>query len=165
MKEQNQKERILILGASGFLGTTIYRELCGYFKTFGTYYTPKSEYKKNQHFIQFDHTEDDVIEILNAVKPTVIISTLRGNFNTQVIQHQHIIEYILNYNSKLIFLSSANVFDAYSKFPSYENEKTLSNSVYGHFKIKIENMLMKLPKKNWSILRLPMVFGPQSPSL
>jgi len=64
-----------------------------------------------------------------------------------------------------MFLSSANVFDAYSKYPSYEQDKTLSNSVYGHLKIKIENMLLRLPKKQIAILRLPMVFGPQSPRI
>ncbi len=51
---------------------------------------------------------------------------------------------------KFIFLSSANVFDAYSKYPSYEHDKTLSHSIYGHFKIKIENMLLRLPKKSSS---------------
>ncbi|MCB0470075.1 MAG: sugar nucleotide-binding protein, partial [Flavobacteriaceae bacterium] len=77
--------------------------------------------------------------------------------------HQHLVEYIANHNCKVLFLSSANVFDAYSKFPSYEFDKTYSNSVYGHFKIKIENMLLKLPKQKWAIIRLPMVFGPSSP--
>ena len=49
--------------------------------------------------------------------------------------------------------------------PSYEQDKTLSNSIYGHFKIKIENMLLRLPKKKVAIIRLPMVFGPQSPRI
>ena len=44
-----------------------------------------------------------------------------------------------------------------------EFDKTLSHSVYGHFKIKIENMLLRLPKKHVVIARLPMVFGVSSP--
>lgn len=163
MKEKTGKERILILGASGFLGNAIYKELCGYFKTFGTYFTPKNEFVKNKQFTHYNHTEDDIFEILNWIKPTIVISALRGDFNTQVLAHQHLVEYIANHNCKVLFLSSANVFDAYSKFPSYEFDKTYSNSVYGHFKIKIENMLMKLPKQKWAIIRLPMVFGPSSP--
>ena len=80
--------------------------------------------------------------------------------------HQHLIEYADLSRSKLIFLSSANVFDAYSKYPSYEYDKTLSESIYGRFKIKIENMLMqRLPKRQYAILRLPMVFGAQSPRI
>ena len=75
------------------------------------------------------------------------------------------VEYVANHNCKLLFISSANVFDAYSQFPSYEFDKTLSHSMYGHFKIKIENMLLRLPKQKIAILRLPMVFGAQSPRI
>jgi len=163
MPQIKQKARILILGASGFIGNAIYKELCSYFRTFGTYNTNNKGLENNQHFFQYNIEEDDVFEILNTIKPTVIISSLRGDFSAQIIAHQHISEYILQNKARLIFLSSANVFDAYSKFPSYEYDKTLSNSVYGHFKIKIENMLLRLPKMKIVILRLPMVFGAFSP--
>lgn len=163
MTERERKHRILILGASGFIGNAIYKELCSYFKTFGTYNTPKREFEKNKHFFQYQLEDDDVVEILKAVKPTIIISALRGDFSAQFIAHTHIVEYIKTSKIKLIFLSSANVFDAYSKYPSYETDKTLSNSIYGHFKIKIENMLLRLPKRHVVIIRLPMVFGAQSP--
>lgn len=163
MPQIKQKARILILGASGFIGNAIYKELCSYYRTFGTYNTNNKALENNQHFFQYNIEEDDVFEILNTIKPTVIISSLRGDFSAQIIAHQHISEYILQNKVRLIFLSSANVFDAYSKFPSYEYDKTLSNSVYGHFKIKIENMLLRLPKMKIAILRLPMVFGAFSP--
>jgi len=163
--EKEIKHRILILGASGFLGGALYKELCSYFKTFGTYHTDNASFNKNNHFFQYNLEEDDVFEILDVVKPTIIISALRGDFSAQVIVHKHLSEYIISNNSKLIYLSSANVFDAYSKYPSYEHDKTLSNSIYGHFKIKIENMLLRLPKKKTVIIRLPMVFGAQSPRL
>lgn len=163
MSQIKQKSRILILGASGFIGNALYKELCSYFRTFGTYNTNNKAFEKNQHFFQYNIEEDDIFEILKAVKPTVIISALRGDFASQIVAHQHIAEYLMQTKSRLIFLSSANVFDAYSKFPSYEQDKTLSNSVYGHFKIKIENMLLRLPKMKVVIVRLPMVFGALSP--
>jgi len=165
MKKKESKHRILIVGASGFLGNAIYRELCSYFRTFGTYKTHVNEFEKNAHFFQYDIEEDDIFEILDIVKPSIIISALRGDFSSQLIAHSHLLDYIKNTKSKLLFLSSANVFDAYSKYPSYENDKTLSNSIYGHFKIKIENMLLRMPKKQVAILRLPMVFGVQSPRI
>lgn len=162
MKRDNKK-RILILGASGFIGNAIYKELCSYFRTFGSYFTNSNTFKNNHQFFHYNHEEDDIFEILEALKPNVIISSLRGNFTSQIIAHQHIIEYVKEHKSKIIFLSSANVFDAYSKFPSYENDKTLSESIFGRFKIKIENAIMRLPKSKWAIIRLPMVFGSKSP--
>ena len=162
-KAKDSKHRILILGASGFLGNAIYKELCSYFKTYGTYCTSNKTFEKNHHFFQYNFEEDDIYEILDIVKPSIIISALRGDFSKQVLLHQHITEYVFLKKIKLFFLSSANVFDAYSKYPSYETDKTYSNSIYGHFKIKIENMLLRLPKSQAAIIRLPMVFGNQSP--
>ncbi|MEZ4792350.1 MAG: sugar nucleotide-binding protein [Gelidibacter sp.] len=163
MLTPENKHRILILGASGFLGNALYKELCSYFKTFGTYCKPNAVLEKNKHFFQYNVEEDDVFEILKIVKPSIVISALRGDFHAQTIAHQHVTEYIKLHTCKIIFLSSANVFDGYSKFPSYEDDKTLSESIYGHFKIKIENMLLRLPKQQSMIVRLPMVFGSQSP--
>ncbi len=159
-----KKHRILILGVSGFLGGVIYRELHPYFQTFGTYKTSKSILEKNTHFHQYDFEEDDVFRILNLVEPTIIVSSLRGNFSAQLTAHKHLYEYVSQKKEcKLLFLSSANVFDAYSKFPSYENDTTLSNSVFGHFKIRLEQLFLKLPAKKVAIIRLPMVFGQHSP--
>ena len=159
-----KKHRVLILGVSGFLGGVIYRELHPYFQTFGTYKTSKSILEKNTHFHQYDFEEDDIFRILNLVEPTIIVSSLRGNFSAQLTAHKHLYEYVSQKKEcKLLFLSSANVFDAYSKFPSYENDTTLSNSVFGHFKIRLEQLFLKLPAKKVAIIRLPMVFGQQSP--
>ncbi len=163
--QEGQKQRIVILGASGFIGNAIYKELCSYFKTFGSYHTKSKEFKNNQQFFHYDHEQDDIYDILEVLKPNVIVSALRGNFATQVLAHQHIIEYVKTNKCKLIFLSSANVFDAYSKYPSYERDKTLSESIYGRFKIKIENAIMRLPKRKWAIIRLPMVLGAKSPRI
>ena len=159
-----KKHRILILGVSGFLGGAIYKELHPYFQTFGTFRTWSVAHEKNTHFYQYDFEKDDIFEILNLVKPTIIISSLRGDFSAQLTAHKHLYEYInQKIDCKMIFLSSANVFDAYSKFPSYENDTTLSNSIYGHFKIRLEQLFLKLPINKVAIIRLPMVFGAQSP--
>jgi len=165
MKPISNKHRILILGASGFIGGAIYKELCSYFLTYGTYCNDHNGLSKNKHFFQYNVEEDDVFEILELIQPTIVISALRGEFSAQVTAHKHLAEYLKQTTSKLIFLSSAVVFDAYSKYPSYENDTTLSNSIYGHFKIKIENMFSKLPKRQIAILRLPMVFGSGSPRI
>ncbi|MEP2237069.1 MAG: sugar nucleotide-binding protein [Maribacter sp.] len=156
-------KKILILGGSGFIGNAIYKELCNYFDTYGTYCHAANTFSANKQFIHYNLEEDDIVEVLEEVKPQVIVSALRGNFAALVIAHNHIAEYIIKEDCKIYFISSANVFDAYSKYPSYEMDKTLSESVYGRLKIKIENMLLRLPKNKMAILRVPMVFGNGSP--
>ena len=162
---QEEGKKILILGASGFIGNALYKELCNYYDTYGTYFSSRNGYTSNQQFFQYDMQEDDIFQLLEDIRPNIIISALRGDFGAQIQAHQHITEYVAKHNCKIFFFSSANVFDAYSKYPSYEYEKTLSESIYGRLKIKIENMLLRLPKKKAAILRVPMVFGNTSPRI
>jgi dTDP-4-dehydrorhamnose reductase len=158
-------EKILILGASGFIGNALYKELCSYFNTFGTYHSERLPFSKNKKFYEYDLESEDVRILLENLKPTVIISAVRGNFDAQVNAHFAIIDYLMKNDCRLIFLSSANVFDAFTNYPSYEYDKTLSQSVYGRFKIKIENALLRLPNHKYVIVRLPMVFGANSPRI
>ena len=136
-----------------------------YYDTYGTYHTGRI-YSDNKHFIKFDLEQDDVSELLKRLKPSIVISALRGPFSDQLEAHQLMVEYAAASGCKLVFLSSANVFDAFSHYPSYENDKTLSESIYGKLKIRCETALMRnLPEKQYAIIRLPMVFGIQSPRL
>ncbi|MFD2562122.1 sugar nucleotide-binding protein [Aquimarina rubra] len=156
-------KKILIIGASGFIGNALYKELNSYFDTYGTYHTDNPFYEKNQKFFQYDMELEDISILLDNLKPTIIVSAIRGNFNAQLDAHQRIINWLKKNTSKLIFLSSANVFDTFSNYPSYEYDKTLSNSVYGRLKIKIENALMRLPTHKYVIARIPMIFGASTP--
>ena len=157
-----KKKKILILGASGFIGGAIYKELCNYFDTYGTYFS-NSFFEGNGQYLKYDLDEDDIFEVLEKVQPDIVISSLRGNFSGQIQAHLHLMEYLSKKNCCLYFLSSANVFDAYSKYPSYEFDKTLSESIYGKLKIRIENMMLRMPEEKIGILRVPMVFGNTSP--
>jgi len=159
-----KKKKILILGGSGFIGHAIYKELCNYFDTYGTYCTNTS-FASNGQYLKYDLNEDDIFKVLEKVRPDIIVSALRGNFSGQIQAHLHLMEYLSKNNSCLYFLSSANVFDAYSKYPSYEFDKTLSQSIYGKLKIRIENMMLRMPEDKVGILRVPMVFGNSSPRL
>jgi len=164
-KKDRSNKKVLILGGSGFLGNAIYKELCNYYNTFATYCTARRAFEGNQQFLKYDMQEDDIVQLLEQVRPNIIISALRGSFAAQIQAHRHMMEYLIKNDCTLFFLSSANVFDAYSKFPSYEHDKTLSQSIYGRLKIKIENMLLRLPKNKMAILRIPMVFGNTSPRI
>jgi len=153
---------ILILGGSGYIGNTLYKELAPYYNTFATYNSSKY-FTKNKHFFPLNIEEDSPQVILREVQPKLIISSLRGDFNAQLETHSFLTDYIRNKNCRILFLSSANVFDSFLHYPSYEYDKTLSESIYGRFKIKIENQLMRLATGKYTIARLPMIFGLNAP--
>jgi dTDP-4-dehydrorhamnose reductase len=158
-----QQERVIILGGSGFLGYALYKELCPYFDTYATFHTGRHSFNNNQKFRHFSLVEESVYPLLEEIAPTVIISALRGDFKAQIRAHEEIAHYVQIHRCTVYFLSTANVFDAYSRYPSYEGDQTLSQSKFGHLKIKIENILKKLPSDKFGILRVPMVFGSSSP--
>ena len=90
----DQKHRIFILGASGFLGHAIYKELAPYFKTYGTYFSSESRFESNSHFFYFDVEQDDITAFLKDIRPTVIISAIKGPFASQIVAHRHVFEYL-----------------------------------------------------------------------
>ena len=157
-------KRLLIIGGSGFIGYSLYKELSPYFNTYATYNSNK-RFEENQQFIHFDFTQGEIHNLLKKIQPKLIISAVRGPFESQIQLHQDLIEHIKLFNCRLLFLSSSNVFDAFHHYPSYEFDKTLSESVYGRLKIKIENAIMRLPPTQYVIARLPMVFGLQAPRI
>ena len=163
---QKQKNSILILGASGYTGNAIYRELCSYFETYGTYYSAHELYDNNKAFFGYDVANDDITNILQQIKPTVIISALRGNFKAQYHAHKQVCKYINSVSQcRLLFLSSVNVFDGNTDLPSYEDTRPRAVSEYGRFKASVEKLLFEKIKHQVSILRLPIVLGAYSPRI
>ena len=158
--------RILILGASGFIGRSIYLELQSYFDVYGTYCTNDEEYLENNAYFKYCLEEDNLDNILQKVKPAIIISSLRGDSELQLAAHRQLCHYVNdNHYARIIYLSSVNVFDGKFKLPSYENDKPLAESEYGRFKISVERLLLRNIPAQTVILRLPMVLGFHSPRI
>lgn len=162
---KSKKQRILILGVSGFLGNHLYRELNPFFDVYGSYRTTTNYLENHRQFFQWDASEEIPDYFLSQVKPDVIIAAFRADTMVLIESHACIIRYLNQFQKKLIFISSSNVFDAFSNFPSYEYDKTLSSSAFGKFQIKIENSLLRLPNHLYNIVRLPMIFGYDSPRI
>jgi dTDP-4-dehydrorhamnose reductase len=158
--------KILILGASGFIGNMLYKELLPYFDVYGTYHSLNLEFDDNKIMFQFNMESDDINSILNKVKPNYIISSLRGEFENQLKVHQELLNYTLaTIDCKLIYISTVHVFDAKGKFPAYENDSLLANSEYGKYKANQEKAISKLPSSKYVIVRLPLVLGVNSPRI
>ena len=157
-------KRVLLFGGSGFLGRALFKELHPYMDVYGTYCS-QTHFANNKRYTHYDYREDSPLKILRRIKPDVIISCLRGDADDQFVAHDMIIDFASKHEAKLIFLSSANVFDGFWHYPSYEHDKTYSESTYGLLKIKIENKVMRMPPFSWAIARLPMVFGINTPRI
>lgn len=160
------KTKILILGGSGFIGHHIFMELQSYFEVYGTYCNAVAEFSENNVFVRYCSEEDNLLALLEKIQPTHIISALHGDYKSQFIAHKQVCEYIhKNHYSKLLFLSSAHVFDGKYALPSYENDKPLAESRFGKYKIAVERLLLEQIPAQTSILRLPMVLGLHSPRI
>ena len=158
--------RILILGASGFIGNKLYKELLPYFDVYGTFKSPNKEFEENTIMFHFDMNKNTIEAILTEVQPNFIISTIKGNYKSQLSLHQELLNYVLAaIDCKLLYLSSFSVFDAKGKFPSYEEDLVSSNTLAGKYKIKQEKAIKKLPSSKYVILRLPIVLGVNSPTI
>lgn len=160
-------DRILILGASGFAGQAISRQLRNTYSVFGTYHSRKDKFEGSTGMFPLDVGDPDELEkILEQTRPQVIISSLRGDFGLQLTLHRKTAEYIAGIpNGKFIFLSTANVFDNQPSAPHYEQDETDAQSEYGKFKIACETMLRDILKEKCIILRVPQIWGYNCPRL
>ncbi len=151
--------RILVLGASGFIGYALYKELLSYYDVYGTYATQEGNFKDNQVFYHYEVEKGGLDAILAEVQPNIIISSLRGDFGAQLKAHQLLVSYCFATHSRLLLLSSVNVFDGLGTYPSYENDTPKAESKYGLFKIALEKIVEELPQEQHALLRLPLVLG------
>lgn len=157
---------VLILGASGTVGAAVFRQLscCGDMKVFGTYFSSAQE--NTPSMIRFSaEFPEDICSVLEQVRPDIVISSLRGDFEKQLITHEITAKYLMDNNGKLLYLSTANVFDGSFDRPHYESDTRISCSDYGQFKIRCEDMLRDIMGEGAAVLRLPFVWGRNSPRL
>lgn len=157
---------ILILGAGGTVGAAVFRQLsrCEDMRVFGTYFSAKGE--KEPSMIQFSvEFPDDLCALLKQVQPDVVVSSLRGDFEKQLKTHEIAAKYLADNNGKMLFISTANVFDGCLDRPHYETDKPASVSDYGQFKIRCEKLLRDIMGDRAAVLRPPFVWGRSSPRL
>jgi len=153
--------RVIVIGASSFIGFNFYKYIKQKkIKTIGTYY----KNPKKKELVKFDITKDkiesiiknisekDIFIIFSAMSDPSRISNDKGNaYKINCLSTIKLIKQINKFNSKIIFMSSVEVFDG-KKNNFYENDKPNPLNYYGKTKLKVEHYLKK-NSKNYSIIR------------
>lgn len=156
--------RIFIIGASGFLGKTIYNHLKDKTEITGSYFTNFSE-----NLTQLDIRNKDMMDkILTKSKLDVVIHS--GSLRIDMCEKNHMLAQQINvdgtrnlvdickkHDIHLIYISSDAIFDGTNK---YNNELTIPNplGIFGKTKIKSESIITQNLDK-YCILRTSLLFG------
>lgn len=164
-KIDDLKLRVLIIGASGFIGYHILEEFSKHHQVAGTFYSHPAN-----NFIHLDVKDKvEISEVLTSFSPDVIIYTA-ANPNVEYCETHpeetrevnvkgtaNIIEIINKIGTKFIFFSSDYIFDG-KEGPYLEEDSPNPINVYGKQKLASEELIRER-LKDYLIIRTTVVFG------
>lgn len=160
-------DRVLILGGSGLVGEAVMRGMGGLkgFEVYPTYFQRPILFEGAGSFKLNIEDTYNIENILDSVKPRIVVSCLRGDFEKQLILHRKVARYLREVGGRLYFFSTTNVFDGDLSRPHYEDEAPNSVSDYGQYKMECEREITEILDHSACILRLPQVWGRSSPRM
>lgn len=133
------RKKVLLLGSSGLAGRVMEEALredyrvvpaAGHQAPEGGYCLPVEEPQR-------------LLEVLEHENPEIVISTIRGDFRAQMEFHEALADWLAGRKKRLLYVSTANVFDGDLSRPHTESDPPAAESEYGIFKQKCEAMLSK----------------------
>lgn len=157
--------RILILGGSGFVGQTLYKELQSYYDVMATYCSQHQRFTHNQAYYHFDATTDRLLPLLKALQPTHVISCLKLPDEVVNQTYSDLVTYATQSDTRVMLLSSVAVFDGKRTYPAVETTRPYAVSQEGQLLCQAEKLLGQLPSEQCTVVRLPLVLGTQAPEL
>ena len=172
--------KILITGGFGFIGKRFIEKFHNKYDlmVFGKK-TDDSDFIQKispKIILKYGDVVNDFSEIISTYKPDIIIhlAALTGltkcnndpkkAFSINVCGTFNVIESCKKNNSRLIFISSREVYGETLGDKTREEDPLRPNNVYGVTKMIAENMILNAHKKhnlNFTILRLTNVYGPE----
>lgn len=156
-------QKVLILGASGLVGRALVDELQHGFDLYGTYSSSFTRLPTDKQYKLDVEQMAEMKEIIHSIKPDIVISCLRGEFDQQLLFHKELAMELAKHNSRLYFFSTTNVFDGDFSKAHFETDLPISGTDYGKFKIECENMLTEILNERAIIVRIPAIWGKDSP--
>jgi len=154
-------EKILLLGGSGLVGRAITEALEKDYLVIPT----SGHHKPEKGYCLAVENTKGLLEILERENPNIVISSLRGDFQEQMNFHSELANWLKGKNKRLLYISTANVFDGDLSRPWKESDPPVPESDYGIFKRDCENMLGNLLKENLTVFRLPSVWDIDCPRI
>lgn len=158
---------VLVLGGSGLVGKAAINEISKNpeFKLYGTYFRNREVLDPDRSLELNIDDPINISSILDTIKPEIIVSCLRGDFKNQLSLHIKTGKYLKKNGGRLYFCSTTNVFDNDMSKSHYEGDIVNSCTDYGKYKIECEKRIVEILQDNACILRLPQVWGKDSPRI
>lgn len=165
------KTKLLIIGGSGFVGSTLLKYAYSNYDIYFTYNKNKIE-TKSAKSIQIDliKNRSKIIEIINNFKPDITVHTA-AHSNVDFCETDHNLADILHVditkdvtdvcketNSKLIYLSTDLIFGGQLGKKYLETDEPNPVNYYGKTKLQAENIILNSSKNN-VILRTAVIYG------
>ena len=154
-------KKILLLGSSGLVGKAIIEALGANYLVVPAagHHIPEGGY-----CLPIEDT-GLLLKTLERENPDIVISSLRGNFEAQMNFHRELGNWLKGKDKKLIFISTANVFDGDLSRPHTEADTPVPESEYGIFKRDCENMLFDLLGDSLTVFRPASVWDENCPRI
>lgn len=153
------KKKVLLLGGNGLVGRSIAASLKDGYQIIPTagHHDPENGYRLTLE------EPDRLVELLAREDPEIVVSSVLGDYEAQMSFHKALAERLAEKNKRLLYISSANVFDGDLSKPWTESDSPVPASDFGCFKRDCEAMLGALLGRRLTVFRLAAVWGPDCP--
>ena len=152
--------KILILGASGTVGKPLFQTLSGTgaHEVHGSYHRNKPADALAGRWHPLDISDvSGLTHILKNTAPDLVVSSLNCDFAQQLTLHRHLAQHLQKTGGRMVFVSTANVFDGDVRGQHREGDKPYPISSYGKFKQACETLLQETLGEKCLVIRLPKV--------
>lgn len=149
------KRKILLIGGNSLVGQAVDEALKNDYQIVPTagHHDPENGYRLTVE-------EPDKLEkILIQENPDIVVSSIRGNDQAQISFHKALADWLAEKKKRLLYISTANVFDGNLSQPWTEDDLPVPKSDYGGFKRDCEAMLGQLLGNQLIIFRLAAVWS------